>query len=70
MSRDLAFREDCASAFPAQPHRHPLLLPRRQRSLQGPQDYTKGGDRPGGVGELAQRHPPPLRQALNRTHRG
>ena len=43
--------------------RPPRLLPRPERPVQGAQDHAQGRDQRGGVGDAAQRHLAPLRQA-------
>ena len=49
--------------------RPPRLLPRRQRSLQRPQDDAEGGNRRGSLGNAAQRHLTPVRQTEDGPHR-
>ena len=49
--------------------RAPRLLPRRQGSLQEPEDIAQGRDRAGGVGITPQIHLPTLCEARVRPHR-
>ena len=50
--------------------RPPRLFPRRQRSLQEPEDRASGRDRRGRLGDALLRHLAPVRAAGRRPHRG